>query len=87
MGILRVDHPDILEFIDCKKVNGDITNFNISVGITEAFMQAVEENRDYDLIDPQTRRPVGKRSARELFERSWTRHGATASRASSSWTA
>ena len=52
MGILRVDHPDILEFIDCKKVNGDITNFNISVGITEAFMQAVEENRDYDLIDP-----------------------------------
>ena len=57
MGILRVDHPDILEFIDCKKVNGDITNFNISVGITEAFMQAVEENRDYDLIDPQTRRP------------------------------
>ena len=37
-------------------MNGDITNFNISVGITEAFMQAVEENRDYDLIDPQTRR-------------------------------
>ena len=69
MGILRVDHPDILEFIDCKKVNGDITNFNISVGITEAFMQAVEENRDYDLIDPQTWRPVGKRSARELFEK------------------
>lgn len=50
-------------------MNGDITNFNISVGITEAFMQAVEENRDYDLIDPQTRRPVGKRSARELFEK------------------
>lgn len=50
-------------------MNGDITNFNISVGITEAFMQAVEENRDYDLIDPQTRCPVGKRSARELFEK------------------
>lgn len=69
MGILRVDHPDILEFIDCKKVNGDITNFNISVGITEAFMQAVEENREYELIDPQAKRPVGKRNARELFEK------------------
>ena len=85
MGILRVDHPDILEFIDCKKVNGDITNFNISVGITEAFMQAVEENRDYDLIDPQTR--WANAAPGSCLKRSWTRHGATASRASSSWTA
>lgn len=49
MGILRVDHPDILEFIDCKRDNADITNFNISVGITEAFMQAVEQERTMTL--------------------------------------
>ena len=49
MGILRVDHPDIREFITCKQDNKDITNFNISVGITEEFMKAVEENGEYDL--------------------------------------
>ena len=68
MGILRVDHPDIEAFIDCKKNNADITNFNISVGITEAFMQAVEKGEDYDLIDPRTKKPCGKRSARALFD-------------------
>ena len=69
MGILRVDHPDILEFIDCKQDTKEITNFNISVGITEAFMQAVEDGADYDLIDPRTKAPVGKLSAGEVFER------------------
>ncbi|MFS8501603.1 MAG: ribonucleotide reductase N-terminal alpha domain-containing protein [Caldicoprobacter sp.] len=69
MGILRVDHPDILEFIDCKKNNSDITNFNISVGITEAFMRAVERGEDYDLIDPRTGKPVGKLNAREVFDK------------------
>ncbi|MFO7154115.1 MAG: vitamin B12-dependent ribonucleotide reductase [Caldicoprobacter oshimai] len=69
MGILRVDHPDILEFIDCKKNNSDITNFNISVGITEAFMQAVERGEDYDLIDPRTGKPAGKLNAREVFDK------------------
>ncbi|NLD48144.1 MAG: vitamin B12-dependent ribonucleotide reductase [Clostridiaceae bacterium] len=68
MGILRVDHPDILEFIRCKKDNADITNFNISVGITESFMKAVEKNEDYDLIDPHSRKIAGKLNAKEVFD-------------------
>ena len=68
MGILRVDHPDIEEFIRCKKNNADITNFNISVGLTEAFMQAVESGSDYDLIDPRTKKPCGRKNARALFD-------------------
>ena len=54
MGILNVDHPDILEFITCKNEDGKISNFNISVGITDAFMKAVEAGEDYDLINPRT---------------------------------
>lgn len=68
MGILRVDHPDIREFITCKQDNKDITNFNISVGITEKFMKAVENDEKYDLIDPKTKLPVGQDSAREIFD-------------------
>ena len=67
MGILRVDHPDILEFITCKANNQDITNFNISIGITEAFMKAVENKSDYDLIDPKTGLAVGHLSAEKVF--------------------
>ena len=69
MGILRVDHPDILDFIDCKKNNADITNFNISVGITEDFMKAVEQDADYDLIDPHTKEVVGHLSAKAVFDK------------------
>jgi ribonucleoside-diphosphate reductase alpha chain len=69
MGILRVDHPDILQFIDCKKDNADITNFNISVGITETFMKAVEQNQDYDLVDPSNQKVMGKLNAREVFDK------------------
>jgi ribonucleoside-diphosphate reductase alpha chain len=69
MGILRVDHPDILEFIDCKKDNADITNFNISVGLTEDFMRAVEAGESYELIDPHTGEACGELVAREVFER------------------
>ena len=67
MGILRVDHPDILEFIQCKKDNKDLTNFNISVGITEDFMEKVEANQEYQLINPNTKLMVGTLSAREVF--------------------
>ncbi|HXG16687.1 MAG TPA: vitamin B12-dependent ribonucleotide reductase [Calidithermus sp.] len=68
MGILRVDHPDILEFIECK-LDGGITNFNISVAATDAFMQALEKGEDYDLINPHTGRVVQRLSAREVFSR------------------
>lgn len=69
MGILRVDHPDILEFIGCKSNNNEINNFNISVGLTEKFMCAVENNEDYDLIDPHTKEPVAQLHAREVFDK------------------
>lgn len=69
MGILRVDHPDILEFIDCKSNNSEINNFNISVGLTEKFMNAVESGGDYELVDPHTRKVVQKLRARDVFER------------------
>lgn len=67
MGILRVDHPDILEFIRCKEREGDLNNFNISVALTEAFMQAVEADEPYDLIAPHTREVKGQLKAREVF--------------------
>lgn len=68
MGILRVDHPDIREFITCKQDNKDITNFNISVAITEEFMKAAADNLMYDLVDPKTHKPVKQESAREIFD-------------------
>ncbi len=67
MGILRVDHPDILEFIRCKEREGDLNNFNISVALTEAFMQAVEADEPYDLIAPHTKEVRGQLKAREVF--------------------
>jgi len=68
MGILRVDHPDIREFITCKQDNKDITNFNISVAITDNFMKAVESGLMYDLIDPKTNQVTGQEDAREIFD-------------------
>jgi len=67
MAVLRVDHPDIEEFIDCKTVEGQLTNFNISVGITEAFMQAVVNKKPFDLIDPHTGKVARTIDAVELF--------------------
>jgi ribonucleoside-diphosphate reductase alpha chain len=69
MGILRVDHPDILEFIDCKKNNADITNFNISVGVTEKFMKAVADGGEYELVDPASKTVVRSLPARDVFDR------------------
>ena len=69
MGILRVDHPDIIDFIQCKEDNKEITNFNISVGITEEFMIAVREKSSYDLIEPHSGSVVGQLSAPEIFNK------------------
>ncbi len=68
MGILRVDHPDILEFITCKESDKAINNFNISVGITDAFMQRLAADEEYELIDPHTHEVVQKIRAAEVFE-------------------
>lgn len=69
MGILRIDHPDILEFIDCKAEDKTITNFNISVALTESFMKAMENNEEYELIDPRTKEITGKLNAKEVFNK------------------
>ena len=68
MGILRVDHPDILGFITCKFDNNRINNFNISVAITEEFMKKVKSGEDYDLINPRSRKSVGQLNARKVFD-------------------
>ncbi|MFA5500804.1 MAG: vitamin B12-dependent ribonucleotide reductase [Candidatus Omnitrophota bacterium] len=68
MGILRVDHPDILEFIACKENDKEITNFNISVAITEDFMKKAMAGEDYDLIDPKTKKSVQKLNAKKVFD-------------------
>ncbi|MCM8796104.1 MAG: TSCPD domain-containing protein [Candidatus Omnitrophica bacterium] len=68
MGILRIDHPDILEFITCKDKHGQISNFNISVAITDDFMQKLEKGEDYDLIDPHTKKVVKRINTKEVFD-------------------
>jgi ribonucleoside-diphosphate reductase alpha chain len=67
MGILRVDHPDIMEFVTCKDDTSKITNFNISVAVTDAFMAAVEADAMYDLHHPKTGKVVGQLNAREVW--------------------
>jgi ribonucleoside-diphosphate reductase alpha chain len=68
MAVLRVDHPDVLSFIRCKSEEGDIANFNISVGITGAFMRAVEADEEYDLINPQDGSVWVRLRARTVFD-------------------
>ncbi len=69
MGILRVDHPDIFEFIAVKQDPKEMTNFNLSVGITDAFMSALERRRDYALVNPRTGRSVNRVRAAVVFDR------------------
>ncbi len=69
MGVLRVDHPDIEEFIECKAKEGSISNFNISVAITDAFMQAVKDDTDFDLINPRNGAVWKSVRARDLFDK------------------
>ncbi len=69
MGILRVDHPDILEFIAMKQDPKEMTNFNLSVGVTDAFMSALERRRDYALVNPRTGRSVSRVRAAVVFDR------------------
>jgi ribonucleoside-diphosphate reductase alpha chain len=69
MGILRVDHPDILEFISCKSEEGRLQNFNISAAVTDSFMQALKEERTYPLINQRTKKVVKEISAKEVFNR------------------
>jgi ribonucleoside-diphosphate reductase alpha chain len=69
MGILRVDHPDIMEFITCKDDITKVTNFNISVAVSDAFMAAVEADGEYDLLHPKTRAVTGQLRAREVWSR------------------
>ncbi len=68
MGILRVDHPDVMEFTTCKENSKQITNFNISIAITDEFMQKLEKGEAYDLIDPHTHKLVQRINSKEVFD-------------------
>jgi ribonucleoside-diphosphate reductase alpha chain len=69
MGILRVDHPDIMTFIACKEDLSQVTNFNISVAVTGKFMEAVKAGTSYDLIEPSSGAVAGQMDAREVWDR------------------
>lgn len=69
MGILRVDHPDILYFIDAKLQEGDLSNFNISVAVTDKFMDALEKDGEYELINPRDKKPAGTMRAKDVYDK------------------
>jgi ribonucleoside-diphosphate reductase alpha chain len=68
MGILRIDHPDILDFIRIKRTEGELTNFNISVSVTDAFMDALKNEGEYELVNPRSKVVVGKIKAHDVFK-------------------
>jgi ribonucleoside-diphosphate reductase alpha chain len=68
MGILRVDHPDVMEFVTCKDQDKVISNFNISVAVTDEFMKRLENNEPYDVIDPHTHKPISSLNTRDVFD-------------------
>jgi ribonucleoside-diphosphate reductase alpha chain len=68
MGLLRVDHPDILDFITAKNKEHNLNNFNLSVGVTEKFMEAVEKDAEYELINPRTNEVVNRLKAKKVFK-------------------
>ncbi|MBN2251569.1 MAG: adenosylcobalamin-dependent ribonucleoside-diphosphate reductase [Candidatus Altiarchaeota archaeon] len=68
MGILRVDHPDIMDFIRAKENEDSLGNFNLSVGLTDGFVKALKNNREYALINPRTKKAVRNIPARTVFE-------------------
>ncbi|MBU4321017.1 MAG: ribonucleoside-diphosphate reductase, adenosylcobalamin-dependent, partial [Nitrospinae bacterium] len=68
MGILRIDHPDILDFIRIKRTEGELTNFNISVSVTDAFMDVLKNEGEYELINPRSETVVGKIKAHDVFK-------------------
>ena len=67
MAVLRVDHPDIIRFIEAKRGTGRLKNFNLSVAVTDRFMKAVEEDREYYLTNPKSEKYVGRMKARDVF--------------------
>jgi ribonucleoside-diphosphate reductase alpha chain len=69
MGVLRVDHPDVLELVDAKRDGTSLANFNLSVGVTDRFMEALERGDAYELVHPGTGAAVRRVPAREVFER------------------
>ncbi|MDP1629296.1 MAG: adenosylcobalamin-dependent ribonucleoside-diphosphate reductase, partial [bacterium] len=68
MGILRIDHPDIIEFVTAKKREGILQNFNISVAATDEFMEAVKKDKKYSLVNPRAGQPVKEMEAKEVFD-------------------
>ena len=68
MGVLRIDHPDVVEFVTAKLSNARLSNFNLSVAVTDAFMNAAATGGVYDLLNPRDGRVAGRQSAREMLE-------------------